>query len=285
MRALADGSVVVAHGPMNMTIKVWQGARPSPELAKSGGRIALNVLRVLTEFLPILRANAMDVRKVENLPSVVQRMIRTTQSLAEPGLTSMASVAGAAADEVADFLKRLGGSRIVVNNGGDIALRLRIGEEIRIGTKTNLPGAPSHVFVVEGGQGIGGVATSGLGGRSLTKGIASAAVAIASSATMADAAATVLGNATSVDHRNIRTELAEKICPNTDIPGQKVVTHVGRVPRRKIEEAFEKGLNKAELLVNSGLIMGAIIAIKGEAHFSQQVVADGRRLHLSTQRH
>lgn len=280
-KVLANGSALVSHGPLHMTVSVFRGHKPSYELARKGGKRGLDVLRLLTRFLPIMRISASEVKRVENLPLVVQMIIGVTQSMVESDLTSMACVAGATADEVADFLEEQGGRRIIVNNGGDIALRLRPDEKVRIGVRIDRHNpVGSYTLVVEGGSGIGGVATSGLGGRSLTKGIASAAVAIAPSAAMADAAATTIANATLVEDQNIKTEWAETVHPDTDIPGQRIVTHVGDIGREKRDEGLEGGLERASLLVNQGLIMGAIIAIKGEVRFTEHIVANGQDLHV-----
>ena len=65
--------------------------------------------------------------------------------------------------------------------------------------------------------------------------LSSRPLSFASSAGLADAAATVIGNATWVEDPNIRTEYAERIYPDTDIRGQRVVTHLGHIPRKKID--------------------------------------------------
>jgi len=286
IRMLADGSAVVSEGPLHMTVSVLQGESSSPELAQKGGERALDVLKLMADFLPILRQKAFKIKQVRNLPPAVQRAVEVTRAMAERDLTSLASVAGIIADEVADFLERAGGCRIIVNNGGDIALRLRWREKARVGVRICLESSiTSYALLVKGENGIGGVATSGLGGRSFTKGIASAAVAIASSAGLADAAATVIGNATWVDDAAISTELAEKIYPDTDIPGARVVTHVGKIPKKKIEKALERGLEKASFLVKQELIRGAIIAVRGNVRFTEGIAEEGKALYIKESAH
>ncbi len=112
-------------------------------------------------------------------------------------------------------------------------------------------------------MGIGGVATSGLGGRSFTKGIASAATVLSKRAALADAAATVVGNFTNVNDPNIIRSLAEKIYPDTDIPGEWVTIEAGNLSAAKIDEALRNGLSKASFLCQKGLIMGSLIAAQG----------------------
>jgi hypothetical protein len=120
-------------------------------------------------------------------------------------------------------------------------------------------------------MGIGGVATSGLGGRSFTKGIASAATVLSQSASLADAAATVIGNFTHVEDPSIKRSLAERIYPDTDITGEWVTTEVGRLSQEKIEEALRNGLSKAHLICQKGLIKAALVAVKGRVAWTESL--------------
>jgi hypothetical protein len=115
------------------------------------------------------------------------------------------------------------------------------------------------------------VATSGLGGRSFTKGIASAATVLAENASLADAAATVIGNFTNVDDPNITRTLAEKIYPDTDIAGEWVTVEVGKLSSEKIEEALTNGLTKANSICQKGLIKGALIAVQGKVVWTESI--------------
>jgi ApbE superfamily uncharacterized protein (UPF0280 family) len=143
---------------------------------------------------------------------------------------------------------------------------LREGEEARVGLKTEITAEnPAYVIPIDAKMGVGGVATSGLGGRSFTKGIASAATVLAENASLADAAATVVGNYTNVEDPGIVRSLAEAIYPDTDIAGEWVTTRVGPLPAEKVEEALQNGLNKACALYARGLIQGALIAVRQRA--------------------
>ena len=181
-------------------------------------------------------------------------------------MTAKAAVAGAMADEIADLIfEDKDVSRVIVNNGGDIAIRLRGREIARVGIISDLSRKEiTHKLLVDSLSNIGGVATSGFGGRSFTKGIASAAVVVASTASLADAGATLLANTINVDDPVIERQLAEEIYPGTDIPGQLVTTKVGNISQDKIKEALEKGLIKVRELQDNGLIFGALLALKGE---------------------
>jgi hypothetical protein len=201
----------------------------------------------------------------ETLPDAVRRMIEATKKMEEPDLTPLAAVAGTASDVVADFISSKGGTKIIVDNGGDIAVRLREGEVARVGVKTEIDAKqPNYLISIDSTMGIGGVATSGLGGRSLTKGIASAATVLSKTASFSDAAATVIGNFTRVEDPNILRTLAEKIYPDTDISGEWVTIRAGELPQEKIKEALDKGLSKAYGICQKGLINGALIALQGK---------------------
>jgi ApbE superfamily uncharacterized protein (UPF0280 family) len=223
----------------------------------------MRLLEDQARFLPVLKKKAHTLEVRTEYPGVVRRMIDSTRRMGEPDLTPLAAVAGAGSDVVADFLFDRGATKVIVDNGGDIALRLREGESARVGLKTAInAGNPAYVIPIEAEMGVGGVATSGLGGRSFTKGIASAATVLADDASLADAAATVLGNFTNVEDPRIARALAEALYPETDIAGEWVTTQVGALPPERVEEAVQNGLRKADALCEKGLIKGALITVK-----------------------
>jgi len=263
IRPLPDGAVLVDYGPMHMVIRAYDGEIPRVDWATEGARLAVRLLEDQARFLPLIRQKALTVEIQPEYPDVVRRMIDAAQRMGEPDLTPLAAVAGAASDVVADFLISRGGTKIIVDNGGDIALRLRAGEVARVGVKTDIHAkSPAYVLPIDAGSGVGGVATSGFGGRSFTKGIASAATILSANASLADAAATVVGNFTNVEDPGIARSRAEAIYPDTDIPGEWVTTGVGTLPAGKVEEALQNGLKKAHALYVRGLIRGALIAVR-----------------------
>ncbi len=199
-------------------------------------------------------------------------MIEATQKMEEPDLTPLAAVAGAASDVVADFMILKGGTKIIVDNGGDIAIRLRQREIARVGIKTDINAKhPSYLLSFDEAAGIGGVATSGLGGRSFTKGIASAVTVLSENASLSDANATVIGNFTNIEDSHIKRSLAECIYPDTDIAGEWVTVEVGELPEEKIEEALSRGLSKADSICRRGLIKGALIAVQRKTVWTSSV--------------
>ena len=115
-----------------------------------------------------------------------------------------------------------------------------------------------------GETGIGGITTSGLGGRSLTLGVADSVVALSSDATRADACSTLIANYTDVAHPAVHREPATLVEASTDIPGRWVTRAVGNLPLWAIEQAMTAGLGKTAELIEKGLVQGAVIVIKGE---------------------
>ena len=250
---------------MHMFISVFENRKPLISLAEEGAHFAMRVLEDLAKFLSVIKKKSQVLEIEEDFPDVVRRMIEATKKMEEPDLTPLAAVAGTASDVVADFIFSRGGTKIIVDNGGDIAIRLREGEVARVGIKTEIDAKqPTYLISIDSTMGIGGVATSGLGGRSFTKGIASAATVLSQTAAFSDAAATVIGNFTNVEDPNIVRSLAEKIYPDTDIAGEWVTIKVGKLSQEKIDEALNRGLSKAYSICEKGLIKGALIAVQGK---------------------
>ena len=264
LQVSANG-VLVDYGPMHMFISVFEKGRPVITLAEDGAHFAMKVLEDLARFLPVIKKKSQELEMKEAFPEVVRRMIEVTKKMREPDLTPLAAVAGAASDVVADFILGKGGTKIIVDNGGDIAIRLREGDVARVGVKTEIDAKrPTYLISIDSAMRMGGVATSGLGGRSFTKGIASAATALSETASLSDAAATVIGNCTNAEDANIARSLAEEIYPDTDLVGEWVTTKVGKLSQEKIEEALKNGLSKADSICRKGLIQGALVALRGK---------------------
>jgi hypothetical protein len=272
IQALSNGTVLVDYGPMRMFISVSENGSPLISLAEEGAHFAMKVLEDLARFLPVLKKKSRGLEVKEAFPDVVRRMIDSTKKMEQPDLTPLAAVAGTASDVVADFMFSKGGTKIIVDNGGDIAIRLREGEVAKVGVKTEIDAKqPTYVISVDSTMEIGGVATSGLGGRSFTKGIASAATVLSQTASVSDAAATVIGNFTNVEDSNILRVMAERIYPDTDIAGEWVTTRVRELSQEKVEEALNNGLSKAYSICQKGLIHGALIALQGKVVWTQSM--------------
>lgn len=266
IQILSNGTVLVDYGPMHMFISASENGKPLVQLAKEGASLAIQVLEDLARFLPVIKMKSKGLEIERTFPDVVRRMIESTKRMGEPDLTPLAAVAGTTSDVVADFMFSQGGAKIIIENGGDIAIRLKEGEIATVGVKTEIDAKyPTYLIPIDSTMTIGGVATSGLGGRSFTKGIASAATVLSGTASFSDAAATVIGNFTNIEDQEVSRSLAEKIYPDTDIAGEWVTVKVGRLSQGKIAEALNNGLTKACSICQKGLIKGALIALQGKA--------------------
>lgn len=274
IREIEDGTVVVHSGPMLMSIFVSNRGEPITHLAKEGAQKALEVLETLAKFRNVITRNIGEIGSTESLPPIVRKMVLASRKFGDPMVTPLIAVAGAGADVVADFIFNTGHvNKVVVNNGGDIALRLKNDEVVRVGIKSELADkAVTHVMTVTLSSKIGGVATSGFGGRSFTRGVANAAVAVANDATSADVAATLVGNATDVESPTIVKVLGKDLYPATDIPDLWVTKSVGHLEKSQIKEALDQGMRKAETFKERGLIQGAFLAVKDQYRISDSIM-------------
>jgi ApbE superfamily uncharacterized protein (UPF0280 family) len=117
----------------------------------------------------------------------------------------------------------------------------------------------SHALKIEGNSCCSGVATSGLGGRGFTKGVASAVTVLAGSSSLADACATSIANHTTIDDPAVLRLPAEVLDPLTDIRGQLITVGVSALEPRAYEKAILAGIGRARQLLQRGIIMGVII--------------------------
>lgn len=257
---LGPGRVRLDYGPTQMLIAA-EGGRLSPTAAEDAARYAAGLIDQLAAVKLEAARPQQAIGAIDHYPEVLRRMVIAVRASGDADLTPMAAVAGTVADLTAEYLERNGAEKAIVNNGGDIAIRLQGGYVAEVGIAPAIDLPYTHVLTVRAGDGVGGVATSGLGGRSFTKGIATAAVAVAQTASLADACATSIGNAAYAAHPAIKLVAAETIDPLTDIAGHLVVREVGVLPAEVVQQAFYNGWRKADALWRGGLILGAALFI------------------------
>jgi hypothetical protein len=203
----------------------------------------------------------------------------------------MAAVAGAVAEELLETMAgaaRL--SKAYVNDGGDIALHLGMGETFVIGMVEN-PERPSlfGTTVIPSSAPVRGIATSGWRGRSFSLGIADSVTVLAENASTADAAATIVANAVDLPgHACVRRVPARDLAPDTDLGDRLVTQSVGELTPHEITTALGGGTAVAESLRRSGLIHAAALTLRGETRVvgssesfdSKQIsIADRRMAH------
>ncbi len=274
----------LCHGPIDLIVDADLSADRRDAAYGALFRRFSVILDELCAELPLLRSS--DPRQWRRIGGpVARRMVRAVLPHARAGhfITPMAAVAGAVADEMRDrLLCSYEGQRIMVNNGGDIALHLAGEACCTIGMVPGLEHRLAGRIVLRAADGIGGIATSGWRGRSHSLGIADAVTVLAASAAAADAAATLIANAVDLPgHPAIRRVPACELSPDSDLGARPVTTGVGELSPADISQALARGRVLAIRMQEQGLIVAAALLLAGEVriaggrHWQARVMADG----------
>jgi len=239
-RVLAPGKVYFHHGPASIVVIADKNGEPLTDLCCQAYAVIDSCLSELAQALPLLRfypsGDLSDMP--EGLP---RRMMQAVLDIGEPTLTPMATVAGAISDTVADWIFAQGADRVIVNNGGDIAIRLAHGKSVKMGIVSSIAhGSIDRSVMIRAEDGIGGVATSGFGGRSMTRGVAQAVSAFASNCTLADALATHLANCSYVNAPQVETAKAGSVDSTSDIKDLDIVIKIGMLDRKDVKQAISQ---------------------------------------------
>lgn len=258
---LADGRLHLQHGPIDLIIEAFGAAE---EVERAYGQAAErfgDILPTLVSELAVLRRPLGDAYPLLQGP-VARRMAEATWPHRAVYITPMAAVAGAVADEMLQALIRDRTlDKAYVNDGGDIAIHLTAGHELRAGIfAQGLDG----VARLTAARPVRGIATSGRGGRSFSLGIADSATVLAATAAAADAAATLIANAVNVDHPAIDRRTARDLDPDSDLGDLPVTVAVGAMPLEIVAEALDRGAAEARRLRRRGLIDSAALSLQGE---------------------
>lgn len=277
---LADGRRLhLNDGPIDLIVEA-DGPADAVEaaLAAAAGRF-VGVLDQLCGEIDALRRPAV-VGDTALVGPVARRMGAAVAPFAgDVFITPMAAVAGAVADEILAHMRAAAGPdlrRAYVNNGGDIALLLAPGATFAIGV-VDRPDRPDLVARVRvaAGTGIGGIATSGVHGRSFSLGIADAVTILARSAAEADAAATVVANAVDLPHHpGVVRVPARDLAPDSDLGDRPVTRIVPPLAAEAIAAALDAGAVVANDLLARGLIAAALIRLQGRGR-TVGAAADG----------
>lgn len=238
------------------------------------------LLAELVAELALLREPVTEAR-ANPLRGVVARRMRDAcaplREAAEGFITPMAAVAGAVAQELVACYQRPGITRAWINNGGDIALHLAPGQSARVGVFADLSRIDAGALASTGtgslrtdagltiahASPVRGVATSGWRGRSLSLGIADSVTVLAATATMADAAATVIANAVNIGDARIRRAPACSLRDDSDLGERLVTVDVPPLPFTLVRQALDRGLGVAQCLQRHGLLHAALLLCQG----------------------
>jgi ApbE superfamily uncharacterized protein (UPF0280 family) len=264
---LSDGRLHLQHGPIDLIIEAFGAA---DEVERAYGQAVDrfgDILPTLVRELPILRRPVNDAYPLLQGP-VARRMAEAVWPLRSVYITPMAAVAGAVADEMVQALvKDRTLDKAYVNDGGDIALHLTPGHELRAGIfATALDGMARLTY----DSPVRGIATSGRGGRSFSLGIADSVTVLAATAAAADAAATLIANAVNIDHLSIEHRPARELDPDSDLGDLPVTVAVGALPRDLADEALNRGAAEARRLRLCGLIQAAALSLRGRWQLEAQ---------------
>ena len=271
---LPDGRLHLQHGPVDLIIEAF-GAMAEVERAygQAIDRFG-DILPTLVRELPALRRPVGEARPLLQGP-VARRMADAVWPHRAVYITPMAAVAGAVADEMLQAMVR-GRTldKAYVNDGGDIALHLTPGHELRAGIfATALDG----VARLTHDSPVRGIATSGRGGRSFSLGIADSATVLAATAAAADAAATLIANAVNLDHPAIERRPARALDPNSDLGDLPVTVAVGLLSQADIAEALDRGVAEARRLRLCGLIGGTALSLRGQWRIESETCLEKAR--------
>ncbi len=262
IQVISPELILVDWGPMTLTLSVWADRQPRPVMAVQSAVRALELLGQLAEYQDLLKIPMVKLKQVGRFPELIKTAISACRRVS-PELTGMAAVAGLVADEIVASALALGGDRIIVNNGGDIALGMKGKQKIRVGLKDPFKDRVPYVLEIFSDQGIGGVATSGWGGRSFSTGIADAVSVWAADGVSADAAATWIAGQMKLDSPKVVRRPAKELDPETDIPHLLITQRVDPLTRGEIEKVLIAGEAVARDLIEKKVIRGAFLAVQG----------------------
>ena len=178
----------------NVTVKETDlYIRATVNLKRKAHRLVLKYRHQLESYIerhPVFLTSLEPLPVAGDAPHIVRRMAEAAQIA---GVGPMASVAGAIAEFVGYELDPFSPD-IIVENGGDIYLKSSVKRIVGI-YAGNSPLSGKIGLEINGGETPLGICTSsGTVGHSLSYGKADAVIVLSKSATIADAAATAIGN-------------------------------------------------------------------------------------------
>lgn len=267
VRVLPDGKrLLLQQGPIDLVLQAFGEDDAVRAAYRAAAKRFDGLLAELCGELGLLRSQVDDTFTMPTGP-VAHRMATAVLPFARDiFITPMAAVAGAVAEEILNVMVAAAPlRRAFVNNGGDIALHLTGTECFSIGL-VDRPDQPGLFGTTEirAGDGVRGIATSGYLGRSFSRGIAEAVTVLAPTASMADAAATVIANAVDLpEHPGITRVPANALQPDSDLGALPVTRTVARLTSADIETALARGLRQADALQRTGLIVAAALHLQG----------------------
>lgn len=248
---LSGNRLHLHHGPIDLIL--WAEGRGVAQAYQQAIARFAPLLEELVAELPNLRSPA-----PAPLQGPIARAMAAAVAPFRPAfITPMAAVAGAVADTVlAAMCRGTALTRAYANNGGDIAVHLAPGQSMTAA----MAGAGASRLVLHHDHPARGIATSGRGGRSFSRGIAESVTVVARTAAMADAAATMIANAVDLPgHPAISRRPAQELQADSDLGDILVTTSLGPLTQAEVALAFDAGEAAARSYAAQGLIAGAAL--------------------------
>ena len=255
IQRLPDGRLHLHHGPIDLICQAWG---PNAAVQAACRRAALRfdgLLEDLVAELPALRSENASLSG-----AIAQVMARAVAPFRPAFITPMAAVAGAVAEAVLAAMVSPAIPRAYVNNGGDVALHLGPGQSLTAAIATG-----PHRIAIRAEDPVRGIATSGWRGRSFSFGIADSVTVLAKTASMADAAATMIANEVTLPgHPAIHRAPARNLQADSDLGDRLVTVDVGPLTAPETALALDRGAAAAAAFRRRGLIESAALFLNSD---------------------
>jgi|TARA_Y100000994_G_scaffold245820_1_gene248033 ApbE superfamily uncharacterized protein (UPF0280 family) len=250
-----DNRLFLRHGPINI---VLEAIGIDKDLAYQNVKGYFEtLLEQLVLDMELLKEEVVFNRKFNN--KISQSMQDATERYSPAFITPMAAVAGSIADNILRVLiNNTNLEKAYVNNGGDVSFYLNKNQIM----KTSLAAIPNMIAEIKYKDKSRGIATSGWRGKSFSRGIADSVTVLADNAAMADAAATMIGNAVDIyNHPKIKKQPANEMYEDSDLKNLLITVEVGLLTKVEIKEALKNGYQTALQYINKDLINTALIQL------------------------
>ena len=250
-----DNRLFLQHGPINIVLEAFGIDK---NLAyRNVKKYFETLLDQLVLDLALLKKEVVLNRKFNN--KISQSMQDATEKYSPTFITPMAAVAGSIADNILRVLiNDTNLEKAYVNNGGDVSFYLNENQTI----KSSLAAIPNMIAEIKYKDKSRGIATSGWRGKSFSRGIADSVTVLAENAAMADAAATMIGNAVDIyNHPKIKKRPANEMYEDSDLKNLLITVEVGLLTKVEIKEALKNGYQTALQYINKDLINTALIQL------------------------
>jgi len=250
-----DNRLFLQHGPINIVLEAFGIDK---NLAyRNVKKYFETILDELVLDLELLKKEVVLNRKFNN--KISQSMQDATERFAPTFITPMAAVAGSIADNILRVLiNDTNLEKAYVNNGGDVSFYLNENQII----KSSLAAIPNIIAEIKYKDKSRGIATSGWRGKSFSRGIADSVTVLAKNAALADAAATMIGNAVDIyNHPKIKKRPANDIYEDSDLNNLLITVEVGNLTELEIRTALKNGYQTALQYVQKDLINTALIQL------------------------